>query len=100
MIDRRVAIKGLLSLSISPLMPIYAFEMQQKLIPMIPLENQNRLKSRDFKEFIFLAFDYLEEFIDLHKDEIIQIGLILLAVSIIIASGLVPTKALIMNLVL
>ena len=100
MINRRVAIKGLLSLSISPLMPIYAFEMQQKLIPMIPLENQNRLKSRDFKEFIFLAFDYLEEFIDLHKDEIIQIGLILLAVSIIIASGLVPTKALIMNLVL
>ena len=100
MIDRRLAIKGLLSLSISPLMPIYAFEMQQKLIPMIPLENQNRLKSRDFKEFIFLAFDYLEEFIDLHKDEIIQIGLILLAVSIIIASGLMPTKALIMNLVL
>tara|TARA_B100000579_G_scaffold402715_1_gene386191 strand:- start:265 stop:567 length:303 start_codon:yes stop_codon:yes gene_type:complete len=100
MIDRRVAIKGLLSLSISPLMPIYAFEMQQKLIPMIPLENQNRLKSRDFKEFIFLAFDYLEKFIDLHKDEIIQIGLILLAVSIIIASGLVPTKALIMNLFL
>ena len=100
MIDRRVAIKVLLSLSISPLMPIYAFEMQQKLIPMIPLENQNRLKSRDFKEFIFLAFDYLEKFIDLHKDEIIQIGLILLAVSIIIASGLVPTKALIMNLFL
>ena len=100
MIDRRLAIKVLLSLSISPLMPIYAFEMQQKLIPMIPLENQNRLKSRDFKEFIFLAFDYLEEFIDLHKDEIIQIGLILLAVSIIIASGLMPTKALIINLVL
>ena len=100
MIDRREAIKGLLSLSISPLMPIYAFEMQQKLIPMIPLENQNRLKSRDFKEFIFLAFDYLEEFIDLHKDELIQIGLILMALCIIIAAGVVPTKALIMHMIL
>ena len=100
MIDRREAIKGLLSLSISPLMPIYAFEMQQKLIPMIPLENQNRLKSRDFKEFIFLAMDYAEEFIDTHKDELIQIGIILTALCIIIAAGIVPTKALIMHMIL
>ena len=100
MIDRREAIKGLLSLSISPLMPIYAFEIQQKLIPMIPLENQNRLKSRDFKEFIFLAMDYAEEFIDTHKDELIQIGLILIALCIIIAAGIVPTKALIMHMIL
>ncbi|MBK00674.1 MAG: hypothetical protein CMB48_07005 [Euryarchaeota archaeon] len=97
---RREAIKGLLSLSISPLMPIYAFEMQQKLIPMIPLENQNRLKSRDFKEFIFLAMDYAEEFIDTHKDELIQIGIILTALCIIIAAGIVPTKALIMHMIL
>ena len=100
MIDRREAIKGLLSLSISPLMPIYAFEMQQKLIPMIPLENQNRLKSRDFKEFIFLAMDYAEEFIDTHKDELMQIGIILTALCIIIAAGIVPTKALIMHMIL
>ncbi len=70
---RREAIKGLLSLSMSPLMPVYAMEMQQKLIPMIPLENQNKLKNHDFKEFIFLAMDYAEEFIDIHKDELIQI---------------------------
>ncbi len=97
---RREAIKGLLSLSLSPLMPIYAMEMEQKLIPMIPLENQNRLKNRDFKEFIFLAMDYAEKFIDIHKDELIQIGLILTALCIILAAGLVPTKALIMYMIL
>ena len=97
---RREAIKGLLSLSVSPLMPIYAMEMQQKLMPLIPLENQNRLKNRDFKEFLFLAIDYAEEFIDIHKDELIQIGLILLALCILIAAGLVPTKALIMHMIL
>ncbi len=97
---RREAIKGLLSLSVSPLMPIYAMEMQQKLMPLIPLENQNRLKNRDFKEFVFLAMDYAEEFIDIHKDELIQIGLILLALCILIAAGLVPTKALIMHMIL
>ena len=67
---------------------------------MIPLENQNRLESRDFKEFIFLALDHVEEFIDLHKDELIQIGLILMALCIIIAAGVVPTKALIMHMIL
>ena len=97
---RREAIKGLLSLSVSPLMPIYAMEMQQKLMPLIPMENQNRLKNRDFKEFVFLAMDYAEEFIDIHKDELIQIGLILLALCILIAAGLVPTKALIMHMIL
>ena len=97
---RREAIKGLLSLSVSPLMPIYAIEMQQKLMPLIPMENQNRLKNHDFKEFIFLAMDYAEEFIDIHKDELIQIGLILLALCILIAAGLVPTKALIMHMIL
>ena len=97
---RREAIKGLLSLSLSPLMPIYAMEMQQKLMPLIPMENQNRLKNRDFKEFVFLAMDYAEEFIDIHKDELIQIGLILLALCILIAAGLVPTKALIMHMIL
>ena len=97
---RREAIKGLLSLSVSPLMPIYAMEMQQKLMPLIPLENQNRLKNRDFKEFVFLAMDYAEELIDIHKDELIQIGLILLALCILIAAGLVPTKTLIMHMIL
>ena len=96
---RREAIKGLLSLSLSPLMPIYAMEMEQKLIPMIPLENQNRLKNRDFKEFIFLAMDYAEKFIDIHKDELIQIGLILTALCIILAAGLLPTKALIVHMI-
>ena len=81
-------------------MPIYAMEMQQKLMPLIPMENQNRLKNRDFKEFVFLAMDYAEEFIDIHKDELIQIGLILLALCILIAAGLVPTKALIMHMIL
>ena len=100
MTTRREAIKGLLSLSVSPLMPIYAMEMQQKLMPLIPMENQNRLKNRDFKEFVFLAMDYAEEFIDIHKDELIQIGLILLALCILIAAGLVPTKALIMHMIL
>ncbi len=97
---RREAIKGLLSLSMSPLMPVYAMEMQQKLIPMIPLENQNKLKNHDFKEFIFLAMDYAEEFIDIHKDELIQICLILTALCIIIAAGIVPTKALIIHMIL
>ena len=97
---RREAIKGLLSLSVSPLMPMYAMEMQQKLMPLLPLENQKRLENHDFKEFIFLAMDYVEEFIDMHKDELIQIGLILLALCILISAGLVPTKALIMQMIL
>ena len=97
---RREAIKGLLSLSMSPLMPVYVMEMEQKLLPLIPLENQNRLKNHDFKEFIFLAMDYVEEFIDIHKEELIQIGLILVALCIIIAAGIVPTKALIMHMIL
>ena len=97
---RREAVKGLLSLSVSPLMPMYAMEMQQKLMPLIPLENQNRLKNHDFKEFIFLAMGYAEEFIDIHKDELIQISLILLALCILLAAGLVPTKALIMHMIL
>ncbi|MDC0223133.1 hypothetical protein OAK29_03315 [Gammaproteobacteria bacterium] len=97
---RREAIKGLLSLSVSPLMPMYAIEMQQKLMPLIPLENQKRLENSDFKEFIFLAMDYVEEFINMHKDELIQISLILLALCILLAAGLVPTKALIMHMIL
>jgi len=68
---RREAIKGLLSLSMSPLMPVYAMEM-----------------------------DYVEQFIDIHKEELIQIGLILTAVCIIIAAGIAPTKALIMYMIL
>ena len=97
---RREAVKGLLSLSVSPLMPMYAIEMQQKLMPLIPLENQKRLENSDFKEFIFLAMDYVEEFINMHKDELIQISLILLALCILLAAGLVPTKALIMHMIL
>ncbi len=97
---RREAIKGLLSLSLSPLMPIAAMEMQQKLLPIIPFENQKQLKNRDFKKFIFLAMDYIEEFVDIHKYELIQIGLILIALSMLFAAGLVPTKALIMQMIL
>ncbi len=96
---RREAIKGLLSLSVSPLIPMYAIEMQQKLIPLIPLENQNKLRKHDFKEFVFLAMDYIDEFVNIHKDELIQIGLILLALCILIAAGLIPTETLIMQMI-
>ena len=81
-------------------MPMYAMEMQTKLMPLIPFENQNKLRKHDFKEFVFLAMGTIDEFIDIHKDELIHITLILIALCILIAAGLVPTKALIMQMIL
>ena len=81
-------------------MPIAAMEVEQKLLPIIPFENQKQLKNHDFKKFIFLAMDYIEEFVDIYKYELIQIGLILIAISMLFAAGLVPTKALIMQMIL
>ena len=41
----------------------------------------------------------IEEFIDIHKLEIIQYGLMILALSLILAAGIPPTKDLILFLI-
>jgi len=76
-----------------------ANNMQNKLVPMLPDAQRINFKNIDYKAYLALAIKKASEFIDLHKLELIQYGLIILALSIILAAGIVPTKALIMYLI-
>ena len=76
-----------------------ANHMQKKLVPMLPDAQRINFKNIDYKAYLALAIKKAGEFIDLHKLELIQYALIVLALSIILAAGIVPTKALIMYLI-
>jgi len=73
--------------------------MEQKLLPMVPYQNKARLGQKDYKEYLLLAMNRIEEFIDIHKVEIIQYGLLIIALSLILAAGMPPTKELILYLI-
>ena len=77
-----------------------AMEMKNKLVPVLPIEQKINLKNIDYKAFLVLAIKKADEFIDLHKLELIQYGLIILALSILLAAGIPPTKELILYLVI
>jgi hypothetical protein len=70
-------------------------EMKSKLMPLIPKKHQMKLDNIDYKVYLALAVKKAEEFFDLNKVELFQYGLIILALTIIIGVGLIPTKELI-----
>ena len=77
-----------------------AMEMKNKLVPVLPIEQKINLKNIDYKAYLALAIKKADEFIKTHKLELIQYGLIILALSILLAAGTPPTKELILYLVI
>jgi hypothetical protein len=77
-----------------------AMEMKNKLVPVLPIEQKINLKNIDYKAYLALAIKKADEFIEVHKLELIQYGLIILALSILLAAGIPPTKELILYLVI
>ena len=77
-----------------------AMEMKNKLVPVLPAEQKINLKNIDYKAYLALAIKKADEFIEMHKLELIQYGLIILALSILLAAGIPPTKELILYLVI
>ena len=77
-----------------------AMEMKNKLLPALPLEQKIKLNNRDYKAYIALAIKKADEFIKTHKLELIEYGLIILALSILLAAGTPPTKELILYLII
>ena len=77
-----------------------AIEMKKKIAPVLPLEQKINLKNIDYKAYLALAIKKADEFIEIHKLELIQYGLIILAVSILLATGIPPTKELILYLII
>ena len=73
-----------------------AMEMKNKLVPVLPIEQKINLKNIDYKAYLALAIKKADEFIEVHKLELIQYGLIILALSILLAAGIPPTKELIL----
>ena len=77
-----------------------AMEMKNKLVPVLPIEQKINLKNIDYKAYLALAIKKADEFIEVHKLELIQYGLIILALSILLEAGIPPTKELILYLVI
>ena len=77
-----------------------AMEIKNKLVPVLPIEQKINLKNIDYKAYLALAIKKADEFIEVHKLELIQYGLIILALSILLAAGIPPTKELILYLVI
>ena len=77
-----------------------ALEMKNKLVPVLPIEQKINLKNIDYKAYLALAIKKVDEYIELHKIELIQYGLIILALTILLAAGISPTKELILYLVI
>jgi len=75
-----------------------ANNMKNKLVPMLPEAQRINFKNIDYKAYLALAIKKAGEFIDLHKLELIQYALVILALSIILAVGIPPTKELILFL--
>ena len=89
----------MMALSLYPMFALTAGQMEQKLLPMVPYQNKARLAQKDYREYLLLAMNRIEEFIDIHKVEIIQYGLLIIALSLILAAGITPTKELILFLI-
>tara|TARA_Y100001970_G_scaffold262303_1_gene346377 strand:- start:913 stop:1215 length:303 start_codon:yes stop_codon:yes gene_type:complete len=97
--SRREAIKGLISLGVIPLMPFHLKEMEKKMLPIAIVENREFTHRVNIKEYGLLALDYLDDFIDIHKSEILEAAFILLALMLILSMGLIPTKSLVLYLI-
>ena len=76
-----------------------ATDMKNKLVPILPTEQRINFKNIDYKAYLALAIKKANDFIDCHKFELIQYTLIILALTIILAAGIPPTKELILYLI-
>lgn len=77
-----------------------ALEMKNKLVTTLLNQQKIKFKNIDYKAYLVLAIKKVDEFIDTHKVELIEYGLIILALSIIFAFGVTPTKDLILYLII
>jgi len=96
---RREAIRGLMALSLSPIYAFSAERYEHKLLPVIPYQNRASFRQKDYREYLLLAMHRIEEFVDVYKMEIIQYSLMVIALSLILAAGIPPTKELILYLI-
>ena len=78
----------------------HAIEMKNNLLNVLHAEQKINLKNIDYKAYLALAIKKADEFIEMHKLELIQYGLIILALSILLAAGIPSTKELILYLVI
>ena len=78
----------------------HANHMQNKFVPMLPDAQKINFKNIDYKAYLAIAIKKASEFIELHKFELILYTLIILALTVILAAGIPPTKELILFLVL
>lgn len=76
-----------------------AHHMKNKLVPILPIQEKIRIADLDYKAYFALAIKRAEEFIDAHRVDIIQYGLIILAFAILLAAGIPPTEELILYLI-
>lgn len=90
---------GLVTSCASPYFSIEGSKMKNKLVPMLPTDQGLLPRHLNYKSFFLIAFYKAKEFVDQHKIELIEFTLIVLAFSIILAAGLVPTKQLVLYLV-
>lgn len=96
---RREALQGMMALSLSPVFAFSAERMEHKFLPILPQKNKVHFNQKNYKEYLLLAINRIEDFIDVHKTEIIQYGLLIIALSLILAAGIIPTKELILFLI-
>ena len=96
---RREALQGMMALSLTPMFAFTAERIEHKLLPMIPQNNKVHLCQKDYKEYLLLAMNHIKEFIDVHRVEIIQYGVLIIALSLILAAGITPTKELILFII-
>ena len=97
---RRELIGFAFAVSISPLSLARVNTIEAKLVPLIRNQKGTLFSDIDYKAYIALALSKVNEYIDTHKIELLEYGLIILALSLILAAGIPPTKELILYLVL
>lgn len=97
---RRALMGFLLATSVSPISFAMIETMEAKILPLAKVHNRIEYRDINYKTYLALAISKIDEYIDIHKMELIQLGLIVVALSLILALGIPPTKALILYLIL
>ena len=97
---RRELLIFTLASTVSPWSLMQAGSMQNKLVPYMQVDRELKLSNIDYKAYLLLAAKKAHEYFDIHKVELLQYALIILALSLILAVGIPPTKELILYLVL
>ena len=97
---RRELMGFVVAASVSPISFALVDTMQTRLLKLPEAQKRLEYRELDYKAYIAIAISKVDEFIDTHKMELAQLGLIIIAISLILSFGLPPTKELILYLIL